>query len=318
MSQSVKMKRRHFNQSLTLSAAALLLPKVVQAASANPVRLGGPVFGKLDNPEAWVAALKSEGYSAAYCPVGPDADESVIKQYEGAARKADIIIAEVGAWSNPISPDEKQRKEALKKCIDALNLAEKIGANCCVNISGSRNAENWAGHHADNLTAPTFDLIVETTRKIIDAVNPRRTFFTLETMQWAYPDSVESYQKLFKAIDRKAFAVHLDPTNLICSPQRYHNTASIIRDAFKKLGKHIKSCHAKDISLSQKATVHLDEVVPGTGNLDYTAYLKELSKLKDIPLMMEHMKQDEYPVAAQNIRKIGKACGVEFQVLEKM
>jgi sugar phosphate isomerase/epimerase len=40
----------------------------------------------------------------------------------------------VGAWSNPLDPDEPKRKEAIKKNIDALELADKIGANCCVNM----------------------------------------------------------------------------------------------------------------------------------------------------------------------------------------
>jgi hypothetical protein len=49
------------------------------------------------------------------------------------------VIAEVGTWSNPISPNEKQRNAAIKKCRDQLALAERIGASCCVNIAGSCN-----------------------------------------------------------------------------------------------------------------------------------------------------------------------------------
>jgi hypothetical protein len=35
-------------------------------------------------------------------------------------------------------------------------------------------------------------MIVETTRSIIDAGKPTRTFFALDTMHWAYPDSPDS------------------------------------------------------------------------------------------------------------------------------
>ncbi|MDP3432638.1 MAG: hypothetical protein Q8T04_06705, partial [Bacteroidota bacterium] len=113
---------------------------------------------------------------AAYCPVSPGADSVLVNAYKTAAAKNDIVISEVGAWSNPISPDHETAKKAIQKCIDSLALADQIGASCCVNISGSRNVKHWAGPHKDNLTDATFDLIVETTRKIIDAVKPKHTY----------------------------------------------------------------------------------------------------------------------------------------------
>jgi sugar phosphate isomerase/epimerase len=271
------------------------------------LRLGGPTFEKFNDPQEWVQVVKKLGYRAAYCPVGAGAKDDLVREYALAAEKADIIIAEVGAWSNPISPDEKTRSQALAKCRRQLDLADRIGANCCVNISGSRSS-NWAGPSPKNLTKETFDMIVQTTRAIIDYVKPTRTFFTLETMPWAYPDSPDSYADLLKAIDRKRFAVHLDPVNLVCSPQRYFKNARLITECFEKLGPYIKSCHAKDILLSTKLTTHLDEVRPGTGGLDYAVFLKELSKIPDLPLMLEHLPNaEEYRLAAEHIRSVAKS-----------
>ena len=192
------------------------------------MRLGGPVE-ESDSPETWIQALRAKGYRAAYCPVGPQADADTVQAYAAAAREADIVIAEVGAWCNPISSDKGLRNEALDKCKRALKLADEIGARCCVNVSGSRS-ENWAGPGKDDLTDETFDLIVESVREIHDAVRPTRTFYTLEAMAWAYPDSVESYQRLLAAIDRPGVAVHFDPTNLINCPWRYFNTGKVIID----------------------------------------------------------------------------------------
>ena len=244
----------------------------------------------------------------------PGADPELIKAFKKAATSNDVVIAEVGAWSNPISPDQETAAQAIQKCIDSLVLSEQIGANCCVNISGSRNLKNWAGPHKDNLTDSTFDLIVETTRKIIDAVKPTRTFFALEAMPWAYPDSVDSYLRLINAIDRERFGVHLDPVNLVTSPQIYYRNGEMIRDCFKKLGGRLRSCHAKDITLREDNYIpQLDEIIAGKGTLDYLVYLTELSKLKDIPLMMEHlMTAEEYDQAARYIRSVGETVNVEL------
>jgi sugar phosphate isomerase/epimerase len=278
------------------------------------VRLGGPVFEKYANPEEWIVALKKAGYRAAYCPVSTGADSRLIKEYKDAAARNDIIVSEVGAWSNPISPNQDEVTNALKKCIDSLALADEIGAKCCVNVSGSRNPKYWAGPHKENLTEATFDMIVETTRKIIDAVNPTQTYFALEAMPWAYPDSVDNYLRLIKAIDRNRFGVHLDPVNLVTSPQTYYRNGEMIRDCFKRLGQYILSCHAKDITMREdNAIPQLDEIIAGKGTLDYVVYLTELSKLKDVPLMMEHLgTSDEYIKAAEYIRSVGKSQNIEL------
>lgn len=275
------------------------------------MRLGGPVFGHDGTPEGWVAALARYGYRAAYCPVTQDTAPELARAYIRAAAQADIVIAEVGAWSNPISPDDATRRAAVHKCQTQLALADEVGARCCVNITGSRGAR-WDGPHPDNLTPETFDLIVETTRQIIDAVQPKRTFYTLETMPWMYPDSADSYLALLQAIDRPQCAAHLDPVNLVCSPQRYFANGALIRDFVDKLGPYIKSCHAKDIILRDQLTTHLDEVCPGQGGLDYRAYLGALSQLEpDVPLMLEHMaREEDYLAGAAHIRSVAAHLGV--------
>ena len=73
------------------------------------MRLGGPVFVEDLTPERWTAALQSKGYSAAYCPVTSDVDSVTVQAYAQAAERAGIIIAEVGAWSNPLSDDAQTR-----------------------------------------------------------------------------------------------------------------------------------------------------------------------------------------------------------------
>jgi len=317
MNKKNPISRRDFIRNSVIGAAALASASAIKLPAAQTkvplLRLGGPTFEKFDGPDAWVEVLKRLGYRAAYCPVGPEEKSDVVDAYAKAAQRADIIIAEVGAWSNPISPNEEQRRRAIAKCREHLALADRIGAKCCVNISGSRNEKNWAGPHKDNLTDETFDLIVETTRAIIDDIKPTRTHFTLEAMPWSYPDSPDSYLRLIKAIDRKRFALHMDPVNPVCSPQRYFSNGELIRECFRKLGPYIKSCHAKDILLDEKLTTHLDEVRPGLGKLDYATFLRELSKLPDTPLMLEHLPNaEEYRLAAEHIRSVAKRVGLSF------
>jgi len=274
------------------------------------MRLGGPIFQRYYSPEQWVDAVRQLGYRAAYCPVDANATEDEINDYACAAMQADIVIAEVGAWSNPLSPDEDVRNAALEKCKANLLLAEKVGARCCVNIAGSRG-QKWDGPDPADLTKETFDMIIATVQEIIDAVKPDRTTYTLEPMPWMYPDSLESYQALLDAVDRSAFAVHFDPVNIINCPERYFNNADLITEFIGGVNAHIQSCHAKDILLADRLTVHLDEVRPGLGALDYRTFLSQLSHCDpDMPVMLEHLpKESDYTAAAEYVRSVAAKIG---------
>lgn len=269
------------------------------------MRLGSQLFGAAHTPELWVREVLKGGFRSAVCPELDAGDAAAVRAYMQAAEANDITISEVGAWSNPLSADDAVRREALSYCQERLALAETIGARCCVNIAGSRG-EQWDGPHPDNFSDDTFALIVDTVREIIDAVRPQRTCFALETMPWVFPDSADTYLALLRAIDRPAFAVHFDPVNMISSPRTYYKNGELIRDFFAKLGPYIRNCHAKDIKLSGKLTVHLDEVVPGRGALDYRVFLSELHKLDpDTSLIIEHLHSpEEGEEAARHIRSI--------------
>lgn len=278
------------------------------------MRLGGAVFVDEMTPDRWVAALKDAGYGAAYCPVSAEDDTETVEAYVDAAAEADIVIAEVGAWSNPLSADADTRQAALARCRTQLALADRVGARCCVNIAGSCG-EVWDGPHPDNLTQDTFDQIVDVVRSIIDAVKPTRTFYTLEPMPWMYPHTAESYRALIEAVDREHFGAHIDMVNVINSPQRYFDNAALIRTWFETLGPHIRSCHAKDTKLSTKLTTHLDEVRPGLGNLDYAVLLQEIHQLDpNMPLMIEHLHEEAaYRKSAAYIREVADGIGLTFQ-----
>ena len=276
------------------------------------MRLGSPLPRSWDSPAGWIAALRRGGFRTAYWPLDDDADADTVRAYADAAEGADIVIAEIGAWSNTLSPDELTRAGAVELCKTRLELADRIGARCCVNIAGSR-AETWDGPHPDNLSRETFALVVDTVRDIVDAVEPRRTFYSLEPMPWSLPDSPDSYLELLRAIDRPRFGVHLDPVNFVNSPAKYYDNAALLRECFAKLGPHIKSCHAKDIALANELTVHLAEVRPGLGALDYRVFLTEVDRLEpDTPLLVEHLSSEgDYRAAVAHIRSVAGPLGLQ-------
>ncbi len=298
-----------------LSAAPLAAGAFsARAAALRPIRLGGPIFLKSDDPVAQAKEHRRLGYSAAYCPTVTLADPDRIRAIREAFAAENVVISEVGAWKNMLDPDPLKRAENKKYVAERMALAEAVGARCCVDIAGSYNAKVWYGPDPKNFSQEFFDATVENCRAVIDAVKPTRTRFTVEMMGWSIPDGPDAYLKLIAAVDRKAFAVHLDVCNVINSPQRFYANADVIKECFAKLGKWIVSCHAKDLEWITELNVHFLEVIPGRGSIDYRAYLTQLAQCPvEAPLMLEHLKTaEEYEEGKQYILRTGKAAGVSF------
>jgi sugar phosphate isomerase/epimerase len=327
--KSTKMPRRSFlGRSLALAATA---PALVQGCRHGPrygprsapelaghkpqaIRLGGPAFAKTNDPAELAQAHRLLGYRAAYCPGIALSDTSRIQAVTDAFAKNDVVIAEVGRWVNLLEADPEKRQKNLATVTEGLALAEAVGARCCVDIAGSFSPTSWFGPHPENLSARFFDAAVENARKIIDAVKPKRAKFCYEMMGWALPDSPDSYLKMIKAVDRPAFGVHLDPCNLVNSPERFYRNTDLLNECFDKLGPHIASCHAKDLTWDVEMNVHFREVGAGKGTLDYRTYLRRLAELPQAPpLMIEHLsKPEEYAEAARHIVAVGTQSGLKF------
>jgi sugar phosphate isomerase/epimerase len=264
------------------------------------------------DPEAWVLALKKAGYRSAVFPCDIFAPDGEIRRFAEAAEKADILIAEVGAWSNVLADSDRgSRLEAMARSKRALYVADESGARCAVNISGSRG-KKWDGPDEKNLKAETWEMIVGSVREIIDEVKPRRSFYTLEPMPWMYPIDIDTQRRLIRDIDRKAFAVHFDPVNMIWSPSTYFANGAFMRDFIREFGSLIKCVHAKDTLMGSAFTLHLQELRPGLGSLDYRSLLCELELVdRDMPLVIEHLKSDEeYELGAAYIREVASTVNV--------
>ncbi|HYV29174.1 MAG TPA: sugar phosphate isomerase/epimerase [Candidatus Eisenbacteria bacterium] len=315
--------RRWFLKRMAGAALAMGFahtPRLAFGKGANtpkhfrPIRLGGPIFVKTDDPEELALAHRKLGYRAAYCPKVSLDDSARIRAVADAFARHDIVVAEVGRWVNLLDADPAKRVANLKLVTEGLALADAVGALGCVDIAGSFSAKEWYGPHPDNLSVKFFEAAVENARKIIDAVKPKRAKFSYEMMGWAIPDSAESYLKLIKAVDRKAFAVHLDPCNIVNSPARFYRNTELLNEVFDKLGRWIVSCHAKDLAWDVEMNLHFREVRPGAGSMDYTTYLKRLASLRhEVPLMLEHLPSaEEYDQARSYLFDLGRKIGISF------
>ncbi|MCL5269735.1 MAG: sugar phosphate isomerase/epimerase, partial [bacterium] len=189
------------------------------------MRLGAMLPNMPEDPVEMAKTYRRLGYSAAVCPGRVSlADMDYLRAVRDAFAREDILIAEAGAWRNLVPLDAEKRRQAFDFVCERLAVADEIGALCCVDFIGTLDPDSAYGPHPDNLDQPGFDATVETCRRILDAVKPRRARFCLEMMQWLLPDNPDVYREIIHAVDHPMFAAHLDPVNLVVSPRIYFDT----------------------------------------------------------------------------------------------
>ena len=126
------------------------------------MRLGSPLPRTWDSPAGWVAALRAV---ASAPPTGrwtTTPTRTSVDAYADAAAAADIVIAEIGAWSNPLSPDDADARRRARALQARGSRSPTAWARAAASTSPARARDTWDGPHPDNLSRDTFALIVDT------------------------------------------------------------------------------------------------------------------------------------------------------------
>lgn len=260
-------------------------------------------------PEEWAARHKSLGLQTVVFPVNCDEGAQTIQAYKSAAVKAGLSIAEVGIWRNTLAADPEERRKWIAYSIRQLEMADEIGAACCVNVVGTPYGPRWDGGYRGNFSKELWKMAVTMIREIIDSARPNRTKYCIESMPWMIPDSPDECLRLLEDVDRPAFGTHLDVVNMITTPRRYFFNDEFLEECFSKLKGTICSCHLKDIRLKEEYTFQLEETACGNGSLDlerYTALATAENPL--MPMIIEHLDtDDEYIASVEYVKsRIGR------------
>lgn len=287
----------------------------------TPVRLAGYLNWKEGTSAAdAVKTVRETGHGACIAGVDPwySAKESDVRELRDALREYDVVIFEVGGYRNILHTDETVRQENLKHLARCLETADKIGCQMVGTISGSRNpignefVDNY-NVHPDNWTQETWYLLLNGLRQLFEDTAGMKAAIGMEAQVTTNIDGPKAHQRLMDDMGSDRVKVNLDPTNMI-HLYNYFHTTELIDECFDLLDENIFGCHAKDSFIfPHQQTVHVQEVCPGRGVLDYETYLVRLSRMKwSRSLLPEHIPGDQFPEAEAYIRKVAEKVGVKI------
>ena len=223
------------------------------------------------------------------------------------ARALGVDVIGLNCYANLVHPTERLANvEHMRR---ALGFAAENGVPWVNAMAGTREASMsfWA-YHPENYTEATWaDLLASVRALLRDDVR-----LTLEPYMLTPLATTDRLRRVLDDVGSDRLAICLDPVNLI-EPREYHRSADVLGEMFAVLGDRIVAVHAKDHFMHrQKATVQIDERVPGEGELPYRSLLRAMPP--GAALVIEHLREDAQIAAARDyIRQTAAETGVPLQ-----
>jgi sugar phosphate isomerase/epimerase len=294
----------------------------------TPVRLGSwSRLNTLDYPprgdvdiDGMVKRIRDAGYVAGNANIPRyqksawmDASESEVRELKNALAKYDVDFFDMHTTGSNISLDLEQRRLCNRYTIDACDAADRVGAHSVTTHIGSLGTEAPMCPHRDNWTKETWDLGVNTFRELLSATAGYNCVFAMEAVNMTIMNNPRAHLRLIEELGDPRMKVCIDPVNMMNLSVYYRNT-ELIEECFDLLGEHIVSAHAKDsYIIPNRMSCYITEVAAGKGVIDYETYLVRLSRMEwPRTLLIEHLPEEEYPVAQKHIVETAARVGVKL------
>jgi sugar phosphate isomerase/epimerase len=135
----------------------------------------------------------------------------------------------------------------------------------------------------------------------------------IETHQLIIMDSPETNRDVIETISSEKLRIVMDYVNHFQTLKQVYDSTTRINQIFDVMGPISPVGHCKDIKLTPGLVLHIDEAIPGEGELDLVTVLRRWEALYPNGYMLvEHLPAADYPRAARNVHRIALKAGVEI------
>lgn len=215
-----------------------------------------------------------------------------------------------GYWQNLITSDEAARAESVRTLQAALRLAGWLGARGIDTGPGSMNPDGVWYPHPYNWTAEARRQLVKSLKECAAAAQDAGVLLCIEGHQLVTVSSAAITAEILDEVDSDWVRSDYDSANWITLSEIFDTGAAVTRH-FETLGRHIVSCHAKDIWVENKLAVHLQDGTPGRGNMDFRTLFRQMEALNpDYPVIVEGAPSEDMPEVGRLFHEIASELGI--------
>jgi sugar phosphate isomerase/epimerase len=234
-----------------------------------------------------------------------------------AQRLRDLLAGEnvrlyqaTGYWQNMVTPDETARQETVRTVQAALRLAGWMGARGIDTGPGSMNPDGPWYPHPYNYTPQAKEQLIKTLKECAPAAEEAGVYLSLECHQLVTLKTPEIAREVLDAVNSPWVRCDYDSANWITLEDIY-DTGRALNHHFDTVGQYMVSCHAKDIWIENRLTLHLEDGCPGKGLMDFKTLFRRMEALSpDYPVISEGNSTAELPQVARLFHDTAAELGI--------
>ena len=202
---------------------------------------------------------------------------------------------------------------AIRKIGCGIEVARELNAHTCLIRTGSLNPAGSYSPCKENLLPESKARLIETLKQVAAKAELEGVTVVIETHALTIMDSPETNKEIIDVVGSDRMGVVMDYVNHFQSMSQVYNSTERLNHIFDYMGPISFVAHCKDIRVKSGLVLHIDEEVPGEGELDMVTALQRWHDLyPDGYMLLEHLGNDRYPYAAANVQRICVEAGIEI------
>jgi len=195
----------------------------------------------------------------------------------------------------------------------ATALAARLGAGAFLLRPGSANPDGPWTPHRDNHLPEQVDRLVATLRPLAATAEREGLTLALETHAVSIMDPPEKCRAIVEAVGSPRLQLIMDPVNHFQCLQQVYNSGDWVDHIFAEMGALAPIAHIKDLKVSNGLVLHIDQTLPGEGELDLARVLRRFHAFHPEGYgLIEHLGLNRIPAAIANVRRIAAANSVDI------
>lgn len=211
-------------------------------------------------------------------------------------------------------PDQTIRQTVIDKIKKGTQIAADLSAPYCLIRPGSLNpAGSWTPHR-DNHTPEAWHRLIDTLKQITPTLEKSGVIAVMETHLVSILRDPEHCRKMVDTVGASNLRLVMDYVNHFETLQQVFNSQDRLDHIFNAMGTYAPVLHIKDITLGKGLVLHIEEAIPGNGELDLAHCFQQFEKQHPNAYgLIEHLPIDKIPEATTNTRTIASQAGVSIQ-----
>ena len=261
--------------------------------------------------------VRDAGFSGAHIFVDKPllADLAEFERVKRAYDEAGVVVAQTNGWYEClINPDEATRAEGIKGLSKLVRIGRRLDTSFTYIRPGSINPNGHWWPHPDNHSPRTFDRLVDSVKQVCRVAEAEGTLLGIEGHVVSTLDTPQRVRDLFDAVGSPTLKFNMDPVNFVGTVHDVHDTTRIVNELYDVLGQDMIALHAKDCAIQDAHVVHIVEVIPCTGTMNYELLMRRwVECCPDGYFLIEHLPDDKVLIALKAIRRKADALGIRLE-----